>query len=582
MRAGVGGLAIGSRLGRIRGRRGRRRSGLDRVTALVSLLLCGLLGYPLLNMVLRTFVTGDDVVGWSDLGEQLGAEGTLTAFRNTAILLVLAGGTALVIGGTLAWLNERTDARLGLAGQVLPIASLLVPPIAGTIAWTFLLSPRSGYLNVLIRNALGVVGIDLVEGPIDIFSWYGVVFAYAAYLVPYAYLPLAAALRSLDPALEEAARVNGSGSWRATLGTTLPAIRPAIWTAVFLVSVVCLGMYSIPSILGTRSGITVVSVVIVRKLKFAYPPDVQGALVLGLALLVVIAALWWWQSRVARSGRHARIASRGQSKAVVRLGRWRRPARMLMIGYLLSMSVVPLVGLAIVSFQPFWTPKISWDSFTLRNYDALFNSTGKAGAALQNSLWLAVVGATIGVVAAALAAMHLRGRTSLPARMIDAVLKLTGNMSHLVLAIAFVLAFAGDPFRLGNTRWLLLVAYLGVYLYQAVLQSGDALDRIGDDLRDASHTSGHGPARTLRWILLPLMGPGLIAAWILFFVHIVSDVNASAILAGTKNPVVGSTLVELYEGGSQPQVAALATVLSLVSLVFVTASLLVLRLLDRR
>lgn len=561
---------------------GRRSGALDRITGLVAITMCGLLGYPLVTMVLRTFVTGDDVVGWGDVTATLGSEGTAAAFRNTAVLLVLAGGAALIIGGTLAWLNERTDARLGLAGQILPIASLLVPPIAGTIAWTFLLSPRSGYLNVLIRNGAGLAGIELAEGPFDIFSWYGVIFAYAVYLVPYAYLPIAAALRSLDPALEEAARVNGSGPWRAVVGTTLPAIRPAIWTAVFLVTVVSLGMYSIPSILGTRSGITVVSVLIVRKLKFAYPPDITGALILGLAMLAVIAAVWWWQSRVARTGRYARLGSRGQSVAVVSLGRWQRPARLFMIGYLLLMSVVPLAGLAIVSFQPFWTPKIDLGSFTFRNYDALFNSTGKAALALQNSLWLAVVGATIGVLVAALAAMYLRGRRSVLARTIDGVLKLTGNMSHLVLAIAFILAFAGDPFRLGNTRWLLLIAYLGVYLYQAVLQSGDALDRVGDDLRDASHTSGHGPARTLRWILLPLMAPGLVSAWILFFVHIVSDVNASAILAGTTTPVVGASLVELYEGGSQPQVAALATVLSLVSLGFVTASLLVLRLLDRR
>lgn len=566
----------------LRRRATERLRAIDGVARLVAMALSALLLYPVITMILRVFVTGDEVIAWGDLTEQLGDARTLEAIRNSAVILLLAGSLALIVGLGLAWLNERTDARLGLAGQVLPIASLLVPPIAGSIAWTFLLSPRSGYLNVLARSALDGVGIHLQTGPVDIFSWYGVVFAYAAYLVPYAYLPIAAALRSLDPSLEEAARVNGAGPWRATFQITLPAIKPAVLTAVFLVTVISLGMYSIPSILGTRSGITVVSVVIVRKLKFAYPPDTKGALILGIAMLAVIAIVWLWQSRAARGGQYARLASRGQSAAVVHLGRWRRSARIVMLGYLMGMSVVPLLGLIFVSFQPYWTPHIDWGSFTFRNYSDLFFSTGNAGMALRNSLWLAVVGSTIGVMAAALAAMYLRRRSSVLARLIDGVLKLTGNMSHLVLAIAFVLAYAGDPFQLGNTRWLLLIAYLGIYLYQAVLQAGDALSRIGDDLRDASYTSGHGAGRTLRWILLPLMGPGLVSAWILFFIHIISDVNASAILAGTTSPVVGSTLVALYEGGSQTQIAALASVLSLVSVAFVTMSILILRLLDRR
>lgn len=550
----------------------------SRVTALA---VSAVLLYPLVELLLRTFVR-DDSVTISDLSSVLGDSQTLTAIRNTAIILLVAGPLALAVGALLAWLNERTDARLGLLGDLLPIASLLVPPIAGSIAWTLLFSPRSGFANVLIRDGAAAVGVSIDEGPVNVFSWYGVIIAYAAYMVPYAYLPIAASLRSLDPALEEAARVNGSSPLEVIWRVTVPAIKPAIFTATFLITVIGVGIYSVPSILGTRSGIDVVSILIVQKLKFSYPPDVKGALVLGFVLLSVVAVAWLLQSRMSRAGLFARISARGQSAAVVKLGRWRGLARAGMLTYLFFLSVVPLTALVFVSMQPFWTPEVDWSALSLDNYRAVFGSSSVAGKALRNSLWLGVVGSTVGIVLAGLSAFYLRRHQTRFARIVDGVLKLPGNMSHIVLAVAFVLAFAGPPFDLGNTRWILLIAFVALYFYQAVLQSSDALARIGDELVDASHTSGHGQGRTVRWVILPLMAPGLVAAWILFFVHIVSDVNAAAILAGTSNPVVGSALVDLYEGGSHTQLAALAAVLSLMSMVFVLASLVLSRFVGRR
>lgn len=556
--------------------------GFEKVAAVAALALAAFLLYPILTMVLRTFVTGSDVVAANDVVDLFRDARTLEAIRNTAVILIVAVPMALVIGGLLAWLNERTDARFGLVGEILPIASLLVPPIAGSIAWTFLLSPTSGYLNVLTRNVAGGLGITIDHGPINIFSWYGVIATYTVYMVPYAYLPIAASLRSLDPSLEEAARVSGSSPLKTIWNVTIPAIRPALLTALFLTTVIGLGLYSIPSILGTRSGIDVVSVLIVQRLKFSYPPDTQGALMLGFLLLAVIGAIWLLQSRASRKSTFATISSRGQSESVVRLGSWRKFARLAMVLYLAGVSVVPFVGLAFVSLQRFWTPHINWGDLGFFNYSAVLGDSGLAADALRNSVVLASVGATVGVLLASLAAFHLRRDQSRFGRVLDAVLKLPGNMSHIVLALAFVLTFAGDPFNLGNTRLILLLAYIVIYMYQAILQASDAFGRVGDDLINASYTSGHGQGRTMRWVVLPLMAPGLVSAWILYFVHIVADVNASAILAGTKTQVVGSALVGLHEGGVHAQLAALATILCLISVSFVLGSLILGRLISRR
>ncbi|MBN3586057.1 hypothetical protein JYB64_27050, partial [Algoriphagus aestuarii] len=93
------------------------------------------------------------------------------------------------------------------AAEALPLMPLFVPAIAGSIGWVFLATPEAGFLNYWLRKLLALVGVHLQTGPLDIFTWPGLVFVYALYLTPYAYLAISSGLQSLDPALEEAAQV---------------------------------------------------------------------------------------------------------------------------------------------------------------------------------------------------------------------------------------------------------------------------------------------------------------------------------------------------------------------------------------
>ena len=116
-----------------------------------------------------------------------------------------------MVGGVLAWVNERTDARMGVVTAALPLIPFLLPPIAGSTAWVLLLSPGAGFLNVWLRDVLGLFGIDETTGPLNIYSFSGLILVYTIYQVPYAFLLITAGLRNVDPALEEASRVSGAG-----------------------------------------------------------------------------------------------------------------------------------------------------------------------------------------------------------------------------------------------------------------------------------------------------------------------------------------------------------------------------------
>jgi iron(III) transport system permease protein len=93
---------------------------------------------------------------------------------------------------------------------------------------------------------------------------------------------------------------------------------------------------------------------------------------------------------------------------------------------------------------------------------------------------------------------------------------------------------------------------------------------VGKELSESSLMSGASPLRTFAQILVPLMLPGLIAGWVIIFALATGELSASIFLSGRGNPVVGPLILDLWQnGGSYPELAALALVISAVNSVVV-------------
>lgn len=131
--------------------------------------------------------------------------------------------------------------------------------------------------------------------------------------------------------------------------------------------------------------------------------------------------------------------------------------------------------------------------------------------------------------------------------------------------------FSRGAFRIPGTLLILGLAYLIIFLPQAQRAASVAFDQVGKELSEASRIFGASQMRTFLKIILPLMMPGLLAGWVLTFVQMAGELTASAMLSGPSNPVIGYVLLNLWENGSFPEVAALAIVITLVDLVVVLA-----------
>lgn len=551
----------------------RLRAALARLTpfTLAGLVLSGALAllavYPLALVVVRPFVS-DGRFDPSPIRDTLGQPYFGTLMLHTAIVVGASGVAALVIGALLAWLNERTDARMGLLTDIVPVVPFLLPPIAGAVGWALLGSERSGYLNLALRSVLGAAGIDIETGPIDIHSWYGLIFAYTIYQVPYAFMIISAGLRNIDPAMEEQSRISGAGAFRTLRRISLPAVRPSLGAAALLMVWLGFGLFSVPTILATEAHIDILAVRVVQLLSFTYPPETGTAVGLNLVVMLIVTGVWYVQTRLLRSRRNAQIGGKGTRVRPLRLGRWRTPARLLVLAYLTLTSVLPLGALLLVSLTGYWSNTVRWDRL---NLEAIRRTAGDVATqeALLHSLLLGVAGATIATLAAAVVSLLVRRTGRGVGMLVDAAVKFPPTLSHIVIAVGFVLAFSGAPFYLGGTLWILLLAYVSLHMPQATAATDAAAGQIGRELTDASMMSGAGPARTFRRVVLPLMTPGLLAGWALLFVTIAGDISASAILAGTGNEVVGFRILEVFANGDYAMLGSLSILLTLVSVLVV-------------
>ena len=160
---------------------------------------------------------------------------------------VFASGSSILATGfaaTLAWISIRTNAPFRKFFELTAIIPNIFPPVMLAVSWTVLLSPRTGLINRLLMQML-----SLDEAPLNLYSLSGMIFVEALITTPLAFLLVSASLYSMDPSLEESARVAGSNNFQIAWRITFPIIRPALLSAILLILLRLLESFNIPAII---------------------------------------------------------------------------------------------------------------------------------------------------------------------------------------------------------------------------------------------------------------------------------------------------------------------------------------------
>lgn len=528
--------------------------------------------YPLLRVVLAGFV-GNGGLSIAPITETLKQPKLSSLLLDTLLVVLSSSVLALLVGSVFAWLNERTDARLGVVTDSLPLLPFVLPPIAGAVGWVLLLAPTAGYANAVLRWVLSLVGVHLRTGPLNIYTFYGLTFVYVLYQIPYVFMLVSNGLRATDASLEEQSRVCGASGTRTFFRVTLPALRHSLGAAWLLMILQGFSLFAIPAIIAPQSRIDILSVRIVNLLTGTYPPEMDPAIGLSLIIVVLVGINWAWQSRQLRRRRFSTIGGKGRRPQRMSLGAMRRPAQALLLAYGVVAVVLPVLALLLVSLRGVWTLRLSLGDLSLHTLFSNVFGDQITSNAFRNSLTLGTIGATIAIAIAAMVSLFVYRSSRAPGRIVDGAVKLPAVFPHLVIAVGLILAFGGAPLYLTGTSAILLIAYVVIYLPEGSIASDSAVGQIGRELPEASAIAGAHEGKTFARIFLPLMIPGLAAGWAFLFVRMAGDLTASALLAGTSNMVIGFRILGIYDNGNFAELAAVSLVLTVGSAVVVTAVL---------
>jgi len=475
----------------------------------------------------------------------------------TAITGLAATVLSCFFGLALAWIVARTDTPGRSWFDTLNLVPFFLSPFVGAVSWSYLAAPHAGLLNNIVSRYL--------SGPSDffnIFSVAGVIWVLALFYTPYVYLFLIGPMRRMDPALEDAARVHGAGFLLTIRHVTAPLMLPALLSGALVVFVTSAGLFDVPLALASLRGIPTVPTTVYSLVQ--YPSDYGRAAAIGVLVMAVTVFFALAQRTYLSRRSYATVTGKGYRPRTVQLGRWRYAALALELFYVTAGVILPMIALVFVSLSSLWTgwPDVAY--LTLGNFDQVLFHNDLTRRALKNSLIVAVLGATIGVVLATLQSYYLqRGRSRIRTLM-DSVLSLPLGIPGIILGLGFLILLIRTP--LYTTLWIILIAYVARFLPLATRGISAMLLAIGGELEESARASGASWAQTLRMIVLPLIKPALVAAWLMLFVIFIRELGATILLYAQGTETLSVAMVILGEQNFG-HVAALAMVQTLMLVV---------------
>ena len=475
---------------------------------------------------------------------------------NTLTVSVAATVMALVFGFVMAWILTRTNVPGRHLFEQLMAVPYYLTPLLGALAWSLLGSPESGFINQVWR-ALGGTGYL-----ININTAYGIAWVMALFEGSVAFVMIAAVMKSMDPALEEASQIMGASRLRTMLRITLPLVVPGVLGAAIFVFAEMLGSFAAALVLGTPSRYYVITTAIYQLVQ-QYPPKIQVAAAMGASLFAVMFFMLFLYRRIVMAGSYVTITGKAFRPRVTDIGSLRYLLLGVCLLYLFAAVGLPLITLLYASLQKIAVAFPAAGNWTLENF-RIAMTMNAVRSALGNSLLLGFATATIGVVLMGLLAWLIY-RSKLPASgLIEYVVKFPQAVPRLVFAFGLMWAWVVFPIPIYGTLWLLLIAYITVFLPLGVRTIAGVMLQIDKSLEECAQMCGASWAFRVRTVTIPLLVPGLVAAWLLLFIASIRELGASILLMGPHSKVITPSIVESWFGTSSELTAALALIQTLV------------------
>jgi iron(III) transport system permease protein len=468
---------------------------------------------PLVYLVVRA--TED---GWQAFVDTLWRSSTAELTVNSIRLALVVTACSMVLGVGLAWLVTRTDLP-GRSGFQLAFAlPLALPSYVAAYAWIGWNADLAGF-----------VGSALVLTTVS---------------YPFVYLPVLAALRRADPALEDAARCLGHGPAMVLWRVTLPQVRPAAVGGALLVGLYVLSDFGAVAIMRYDA--------LTRAIYNSYRSsfDRTPAAVLGVVLAVLAIVVVVIESRMrARRGPIARVGG-GARRAhpQLRLGRWTPLGVVISLAVLVVTLGVPAWGLA--RWFRDGTSTTDWSAFA---------------AAASNTLQVSALGALAVVALAFPVALLTVRHPGLWSRTATRAAYAGHALPGVVVGLSLVFFGIQVVPNLYQEIPLLVLGYVVLYLSLGLGAVEAGIAQIPPVLEDVARTLGRNRWQVWWGVTARLAAPGLGAAATLVFLTVMKELPATLFLRPTGFETLATELWSNLSGLSRAAAAPYAAAIVLLA-----------------
>src|SRR5438093_4135484 len=320
-----------------------------------------------------------------------------------------------------------------------------------------LLNPSNGLINGGLVKLFG-----LAKGPFNIYSIPGLIFVEALILTPLAFLIIAAAMKSMDPSLEESAKTLGSSEFSMMTRITFPLIRPAILAAATLNFVRAVESFDTPAIIALPARIEVFTTKIWREALGSFPTNHNLAAAYGVGIHVVaLIFVYLYRIFTSQVENFSTVTGKGFRPHQIDLGPWRYAASGVALLLLILLVVLPILVLLLVALLPYYHVPTwqTWQHLTLDHFRYVW-ATPRVHKAFANSLFLALVGATVCMILAYLAS-YITVRTKIAARgVIEGLVFIPWAFPGTAMALGLLWAYIDIPIPIYASLWIILIPYV--------------------------------------------------------------------------------------------------------------------------
>ena len=504
------------------------------------LILFAYVVYPFYSTFLQSFA-GDGALANYRKFFSLESTANLEALWNSVYISIISVICCAVVGVTMAFLLERYEFPGRRLLSVLVLVPMALPPLVGVLSFTFLYG-ESGIFPRFFQDLF-----SLEEVPFSLKGIWGVVVVHTFTMYTYFYLTASAAIRGLDPSLEEAATSLGAGRIRVWTKVILPMLTPSIIASSLLVFMVSMASYTAPLMFGVERTMTMQ--IYLARTNGNLDMAATQSTILSIVSILFLLIMRWYQNR-----RNYQNLSKGVG--VHRSEVTSKPLKYTSI--LLSfvgtlILILPILVLILISFSKdgAWTIQILPTDYTLDHYKALFTDE-RTWRPIWNSIQMGAV-ATVGNILFGVAAAYAMVRLSFRGKsLLDTLIMIPWALPGTVVAVNLIAAFSTEsPFAfnqvLTGTFWILPLAYFIRHLPLVFRSTSASLLQLDQSVEEASRSLGAGWWYTFKRIVLPLTLSGIIAGTLLALVQSIGEFVASILLYSTATiPLSVAIFQKLY------------------------------------